>query len=138
MAVKGATPEPAIPASSTSSETPDWPSEVAANWRGPEDDEDGDRTHATPDTPTLRDHLRAQLSLTNLGVRDRALVELLIDALDEDGYLTQPLEEIAAAAARPRAAVERRGAEDRALPPAALRARRRRRALAGGMPGLCS
>jgi RNA polymerase sigma-54 factor len=75
---------------------PDWPSEVAANWRGPDDDEEGDRTHATPDTPTLRDHLRAQLSLTNLGARDRAFVEMLIDALDEDGYLTQPLEEIAA------------------------------------------
>jgi RNA polymerase sigma-54 factor len=74
----------------------DWPSEAAANWRGPEDDEDGDRTHATADTPTLRDHLRSQLTLTNLGPRDRLYVELLIDALDEDGYLTQPLEEIAA------------------------------------------
>ncbi|OLB58198.1 MAG: RNA polymerase sigma-54 factor, partial [Gemmatimonadetes bacterium 13_2_20CM_2_69_23] len=49
-----------------------------------------------PDTPTLRDHLRGQLSLTNLGDRDRVFVQLLIDALDEDGYLTQPLEEIAA------------------------------------------
>ena len=78
------------------SEAPDWPSEVASNWRGPEDDEDSDRTHATPDTPTLRDHLRAQLSVTNLSARDRAFVEILIDALDEDGYLTQPLEEIAA------------------------------------------
>src|SRR5260221_7630218 len=28
--------------------------------------------------------------------RDRVLVGLLIDALDEDGYLTQPLEEIVA------------------------------------------
>jgi len=93
-------PEPAsssTPASEApSSAEPDWPSEAAANWRGPEDDEDGDRTHATPDTPTLRDHLRAQLTLTNLGERDRLFVELLIDALDEDGYLTQPLEEIAA------------------------------------------
>src|ERR687896_755844 len=77
-------------------EIPDWPSELAANWRGPDDDDEGDRSHATPDTPTLRDHLRAQLSLTNLGARDRAFVEILIDALDEDGYLTQPLEEIAA------------------------------------------
>ncbi|HZO03992.1 MAG TPA: RNA polymerase factor sigma-54 [Burkholderiales bacterium] len=96
---KGATPEPTVtttPSDSSSAEAADWPSEVAANWRGPEDDEEGDRTHATPDTPTLRDHLRAQLSLTNLGVRDRAFVEILIDALDEDGYLTQPLEEIAA------------------------------------------
>jgi RNA polymerase sigma-54 factor len=74
----------------------DWSVDVAANWRGPEDDEDGDRGFATADTPTLRDHLRSQLSLTNLGERDRAFVEMLIDALDEDGYLTQPLEEIAA------------------------------------------
>src|SRR5512145_508233 len=84
------------PAAGGGSEAVDWPSEAAANWRGPEDDEDGDRTHATPDTPTLRDHLRVQLSLTNLGARDRAFVEILIDALDDDGYLTLPLEEIAA------------------------------------------
>jgi RNA polymerase sigma-54 factor len=99
--VKGAAegpaePAPSAPAESSASEASDWPSEVAANWRGPDDEDEGDRTHATPDTPTLRDHLRAQLSLTNLGTRDRAFVEILIDALDEDGYLTQPLEEIAA------------------------------------------
>jgi RNA polymerase sigma-54 factor len=94
--VKGAAESPAPASASEAPETPDWPSELAANWRGPEDDEEGDRTHATPDTPTLRDHLCAQLSLTNLGARDRAFVEILIDALDEDGYLTQPLEEIAA------------------------------------------
>jgi len=88
-------PVAAAPEAPASPET-DWPSEAAANWRGPDDDEDGDRTHVTPDTPTLRDHLRSQLSLTNLGERDRIFVELLIDALDEDGYLTQPLEEIAA------------------------------------------
>jgi len=35
------------------------------------------------------------LSLTNLDRRDRALIGMLIDALDDDGYLTQPLEEIA-------------------------------------------
>jgi RNA polymerase sigma-54 factor len=96
--VKGSTAEPAVAATpaDSSPEAPDWPSEVAANWRGPDEDDEGDRTHATPDTPTLRDHLRAQLSLTNLGARDRAFVEILIDALDDDGYLTQPLEEIAA------------------------------------------
>src|SRR5688572_20069023 len=97
-AAEGAAEAPAGGAAETpsASETPDWPSEAAANWRGPDDDDEGDRTHATPDTPTLRDHLRGQLSLTNLGGRDRAFVEILIDALDEDGYLTQPLEEIAA------------------------------------------
>jgi RNA polymerase sigma-54 factor len=75
------------------------PADFAAPWRGTEDsgsDEDSDRGHAAPDLPTLRNHLNSELALTNLGARDRALVELLIDALDEDGYLTQPLEEIAA------------------------------------------
>jgi RNA polymerase sigma-54 factor len=74
----------------------DWSAEPASNWRAGGDDEDSDRSLATPDTPTLRDHLRSQLTLTKLGERDRVLVGLLIDALDEDGYLTQPLEEIVA------------------------------------------
>jgi RNA polymerase sigma-54 factor len=89
-----AAPEPAPGASSpTESE---WPVDMAGAWRGSgEDDEDGDRNFAAADTPTLREHLRTQLSLTNLAGRDRVFVQLLIDALDEDGYLTQPLEEIA-------------------------------------------
>jgi RNA polymerase sigma-54 factor len=76
----------------------DLPADFAAPWRGGEDggDDENDRSQAAPDLPTLRDHLIGQLALTNLGARDRALVALLIDALDEDGYLTQPLEEIAA------------------------------------------
>src|SRR6266480_254355 len=84
--------EPAAP------DTPDtdWSADIASSWRGPDEDDEGDRSFTAPDTPTLRDHLRGQLSLTNLGDRDRVFVELLIDALDEDGYLTQPLEEIAA------------------------------------------
>jgi RNA polymerase sigma-54 factor len=73
----------------------DWSLDLGSGWRAGEDD-DGDRGFATPDTPTLRDHLRSQLSLVNLPERDRGFVGLLIDALDEDGYLTQPLEEIAA------------------------------------------
>jgi RNA polymerase sigma-54 factor len=70
---------------------------VASNWRGSgEDDEGNERNFTPPDTPTLRDHLHGQLTLTNLSERDRVLVGLLIDALDDDGYLTQSLEEIAA------------------------------------------
>src|SRR5688572_16492026 len=92
VAPTSAAPEPAAAPEA------DWSSDVASNWRGAEDDEDGERerSFAPPDTPTLRDHLRSQLTLTNLGERDRAFVEILIDALDEDGYLTQPLEEIVA------------------------------------------
>ncbi|HXJ51081.1 MAG TPA: RNA polymerase factor sigma-54 [Burkholderiales bacterium] len=95
---------PVTPVSSSSSaptepapaET-DWSADIASSWRGaPEDEEDGDRSFGTPDTPTLRDHLLSQLTLTKLDERDRAFVMVLIDALDEDGYMTQPLEEIAA------------------------------------------
>src|SRR6185295_1602682 len=58
-------------------------------------DEDGDRAFVAPEALSLRHHLNEQLSLTNLARRDRALIGMLIDALDDDGYLTQPLEEIA-------------------------------------------
>ena len=83
------------PAPEPSAPEPEWSADTAANWRGAEDEE-GERTFTQPDTPTLRDHLHAQLSLTNLSARDRALVQMLIDALDDDGRLTQSLEEIAA------------------------------------------
>ena len=93
VAGSGSTTTPTEPAPAET----DWSADIASNWRGAADDEeDGDRNFGTAETPTLRDHLRSQLSLTNLSERDRVLVELLIDALDEDGYLTQPLEEIAA------------------------------------------
>ncbi len=73
----------------------DWDIGQGAAWRGPDDDE-GDRTFVAPDQPSLRDHLYTQLSLTNLDHRDRALIGMLVDALDEDGYLTQSLEDVAA------------------------------------------
>jgi RNA polymerase sigma-54 factor len=94
--LQGGTSASSAPAEPTPAET-DWSADIASSWRGaPDDEEDGDRSFATPDTPTLRDHLLSQLSLTKLDERDRAFVMVLIDALDEDGYLTQPLEEIAA------------------------------------------
>ena len=98
----GEAPAPAAgPASSApvaeapSAPDTDWSADLASNWRG-QDEDDGERTFTPPDTPTLRDHLHTQLSLTKLGPRDRAFVGVLIDALDEDGYLTQSLDEIAA------------------------------------------
>src|SRR3954464_4466209 len=94
--LQGGTTSSSAPAEPAPAET-DWSADIASSWRGaPDDEEDGDRSFATADTPTLRDHLLSQLSLTKLDERDRAFVMVLIDALDEDGYLTQPLEEIAA------------------------------------------
>ncbi len=97
-----AAPEPREHAEERTSERQaELPPDYAAPWRGADDggsdnDGDGDRSNAAPDLPTLRDHLNGELALSNLAARDRALAALLIDALDEDGYLTQPLEEIAA------------------------------------------
>lgn len=44
--------------------------------------------------PTLRDHLLWQLNLTPTTEKDRAIATAIIDALDNDGYLTCRLEEI--------------------------------------------
>lgn len=42
----------------------------------------------------LRDHLRWQLDLSPFSEADRLLAQALIDAIDEDGYLSEPLESI--------------------------------------------
>jgi RNA polymerase sigma-54 factor len=61
-----------------------------------EEVEDADYPQVAADAPTLRAHLLGQLSLTQLSERDRRLVALLIDSLDDDGYLAHSLEEVAA------------------------------------------
>ncbi|MES2739464.1 MAG: RNA polymerase factor sigma-54 [Pseudomonadota bacterium] len=43
---------------------------------------------------TLRAHLMEQMRVTVQPLRDRALVELIIDALDDNGYLEESLDEI--------------------------------------------
>lgn len=59
-------------------------------------DEDDDQDYLQPaaDTLTLNDHLNTQLSLLPLSGRDRGLVTILIDSLNEDGYLALALDEI--------------------------------------------
>jgi len=74
----------------------DWYVESGGTGSARDETDDNDYPQVAAESPSLRDHLLQQLSLTALPERDRSLVALLIDALDEDGYLTQPLEEIAA------------------------------------------
>ncbi len=59
------------------------------------DDDEGTRSEVVADTPSLREHLIWQLNMSSLDTRDREIIGLLIDALDENGYLAQPLEDIA-------------------------------------------
>ncbi len=64
------------------------------NASGSFDDEDGDRNDIQAATTSLREHLSWQLGLMSLSERDRSLVQCLIDALDDDGYLTISLDEL--------------------------------------------
>ncbi|TAK83608.1 MAG: RNA polymerase factor sigma-54 [Aquabacterium sp.] len=58
-------------------------------------DEDSDPLERTGVSESLQEYLRVQLRGMRLSPADAAAVDMLIDSLDEDGYLSDPLEEIA-------------------------------------------
>ncbi|WP_144823329.1 RNA polymerase factor sigma-54 [Marinobacter piscensis] len=62
----------------------------------PRNDDDSDHDFETRNSPTetLRDHLEWQLNLTPLSERDQAIAHALMDAVDDQGYLTSSVEEI--------------------------------------------
>ena len=66
-----------------------------ASSSGSFDDDDNDYHDVQAATTSLREHLSWQLGLMSLPARDRTLVQCLIDALDDDGYLTQSLDDLA-------------------------------------------
>ncbi len=59
-------------------------------------DDDNDFTHQESATISLREHLLSQLKLMPLSERDQMLTMFLVDTINEDGYLEQPLEELVA------------------------------------------
>ena len=61
-------------------------------------DDTPDWTEWTASPATLHDALREQLLLLGLTERDHVLANLIIDALDDDGFLRLPIEEVAALA----------------------------------------
>ena len=65
------------------------------DWGGGSSGDDEDFAPQQVAGTSLRDHLLGQLALLNLPLRDRQIVEALIDALDDDGYLTSSLDELA-------------------------------------------
>ena len=58
-------------------------------------EETPDWTEWTASPSTLHDSLREQLLLLGLTERDHVLANLIIDALDDDGFLRLPLEDVA-------------------------------------------
>ena len=73
-----------------------WSDDGGGGQSNRDDGEDSDYPQQGAESETLREHLIFQLNLTMLSQRDRTLVALLIDALDDDGYLTIDLDELAA------------------------------------------
>ena len=59
-------------------------------------EETPDWTEWTASPSTLHDSLREQLLLLGLTERDHVLANLIIDALDDDGFLRLPLEDVSA------------------------------------------
>src|SRR5213078_2195269 len=57
-------------------------------------DIENDRTDWSEPEPSLHAHLRNQLMLSQMGERDHALTHLIVDALDDDGYLKVELSEL--------------------------------------------
>jgi RNA polymerase sigma-54 factor len=74
-------------------ETPSLASGSASGAAGDDDFEPQERSvHG----PTLAEHLERQIAGMRLSPEDRAALQILIDSLDDDGYLADSIEEIAA------------------------------------------
>jgi RNA polymerase sigma-54 factor len=71
----------------------DWGGEGRGS-RGEQDDDEREFPQVGSGGETLREHLMRQLAGTGCTHRDKALVTLLIEELDADGYLRVSLEEV--------------------------------------------
>lgn len=80
--------------------TPDdgpWSMEGGGRGGSFDDDDMGSAAERVAKADSLQDHLLWQLQLSHLSPRDLSIGATLIDALDEDGYLREPLDTIAQA-----------------------------------------
>jgi RNA polymerase sigma-54 factor len=57
-------------------------------------EEDDAYEYQEVDVPSLHEHLLAQLKVLNLSNRDQAMMTILLDAINDDGYLEESLEDI--------------------------------------------
>ncbi len=74
----------------------EWRDDGAGAYGGHDDGEDSEFPQLAADSPSLREHLLWQINLLQCPDRDKRIVAMLVDTLDDDGYMTQDLEELAA------------------------------------------
>lgn len=92
-AENGETVEVAGGADSTSASEDEWSfDDTPQGSKSTEEDEGRPQLEAAQ--ITLREHLLEQMRLSVREARDLGLIELIIDALDDSGYLTESLEDI--------------------------------------------
>ncbi|GAB1395105.1 RNA polymerase factor sigma-54 [Rhodocyclaceae bacterium] len=81
----------------------DWSQDEGLDWSGsgstrtprdPNDESEADAGELQAAAISLRDHMIQQLALTQLSFRERMLVAFLVEALNDDGYLAQTLDEL--------------------------------------------
>jgi RNA polymerase sigma-54 factor len=81
----------------------DWSQDEGLDWSGsgstrtprdPNDESEADAGELQAAAISLRDYMIEQLALTQLSHRERMLVAFLVEALNDDGYLAQTLEEL--------------------------------------------
>ncbi len=83
---------------SASDTTADFP-EPGGDWgsgspRSRDDEDERDYQDVQAASISLREHLNEQISLSSMSDRDRLLARFIIEAIDDDGYLNQTLEEL--------------------------------------------
>ena len=88
--------ENATPENKSSGDDTEWQEPSFSSTAPGSDDEEDDNYHheVAAERPSLREHLLWQLNMSQIDARDKKIIGLLIDALDENAYLAQPLEEI--------------------------------------------
>ena len=87
---------PAESESSRDNDSNEWPepSFSSSSSSSSPDDEDDGYSEVAAEKPSMREHLLWELNMSQMDGRDKKIIGLLIDALDENAYLSQPLEEI--------------------------------------------
>ncbi len=78
--------------------TDNWSGDSAGSSDAPwsPDDDDRQQDYADHSDTSLQDHLLAQLEVADLNARDLAIARAIVDAVNDDGYLFEPVAEIAA------------------------------------------
>ncbi len=88
-------PEAAETTERESMDDSDWLDEGSYGNSGSPEGEESDYPQMPAGTPSLREHLLWQVNLMNLPHRDKQMAAIIVDSLDDSGYMKQDLVELA-------------------------------------------